>query len=94
MEIERRSDDEIFSPNGSETTESVAYRVLTCAATLREVHATDLPPLARTIDPDALDALFPPDSEGRCTLTLEFAGTHVTVCQNGDIRAYRLPDRV
>lgn len=94
MKLRRVSDDEIFCPRTGETAEDVTFRVLSCVAALRDVDIADLPPLAYTVDPDAMNALFPPTRDARCSLTLEFAGTHVTLCQNGDIRAYLLPDRL
>lgn len=94
MKIDRVSDGEIFSPNGEVTGEGIVFRVLSCVAELRDISMTDLPPLAETVDPDALETLFPSAEYGPCSVTLEFANTHVIICQNGDIRAFLLPDRV
>jgi hypothetical protein len=91
MEIERTSDGEVRSPNGDKTDESVTYRLLYCVAALRGVAVVDLPPLGRTVDPEALGALFPPNGDGACSLTLWFAETRVTVDENGDVWA-NLPE--
>lgn len=49
-------------------------------ATSRDV--TDLPPLFRTVDPDALDALLAPRPSGNADpmgLTFEYGGCRITV---------------
>jgi hypothetical protein len=94
MEIERTSDGEVRSPNDGKTDESVTYRLLYCVAALRGVEMMDLPPLGRTVDPEALDVLFPPNGDGACSLSLTYAGTRVTVTENGDVRVCLLSKEV
>jgi hypothetical protein len=92
MNIERTSGGEVHSPNDSETDESVTYRLLHYVAALRGVAVVDLPPLRRTVVPEALDALFPPNGDGACSLSLWFAETRVTVDENGDVRVKLLEE--
>lgn len=45
---------------------------------------TDLPPLARTIDPDALDALFPEGESQRGTAEVSFTYANCVVTATAD----------
>lgn len=48
----------------------------------------ELPPLGRTLDPDAVDALFPAD-ESRGSLVFQYAGHDVVVTSDGTIEVFR-----
>lgn len=91
MEFERTMNGEIFSPN-DEGSDTLTYRLLSCVALLRDESPTDLPPLAHTVDPDALESLFSSGADSRCSVALAFAETYVVVEQNGDIRVSPLPE--
>jgi hypothetical protein len=52
--------------------------VYAAVAEASERSPMDLPPLARTVDPDALDALLT-DRPGASEVTLEYGGYQVTV---------------
>lgn len=56
------------------------------AATGRPV--TGLPPLQRTIDPDALDALLTRGDASQVAVSFRYAGTTVDVTENGTIDVY------
>ncbi|MFB6129826.1 MAG: HalOD1 output domain-containing protein [Salinigranum sp.] len=70
--------EETFSPRS--TSPSIA--VVEAVAAAAEVSPADVdPPLAAAIDPDALDRLFAPDTDGR--VTFPYAGHEVTVTSDG-----------
>ncbi|MFD1585410.1 HalOD1 output domain-containing protein [Halorientalis brevis] len=63
--------------------EAVSEAVVRLVATVDETDPLELPPLARVLDPDAVDAVFEP-APGRAgtasrTLTFSYAGYTVTV---------------
>jgi len=56
------------------------------AATGRTV--TDLPPLQRSVDPDALDTLLTHGEPSQVAVSFRYAGTVVDVSDNGTIDVY------
>lgn len=61
--------------------ETVCEAVYTAVATVEACSALDLDPLGESVDPDALNALFPVDGRNeQCHLTLQYCGyeLHVT----------------
>ena len=75
-----------FGPETRLATEAVTLAV----AGASDTDVLELPPLASTIDPDALDALFglagwsPPGTD--VTLSFHYAGHEVTVESHGTVR--------
>lgn len=71
-------------------TDSVVDEVLAAIAGVRDLEPTEAPPLAETVDPDALEELFDPvsrefaDVAGYVVFTYE--GLRVTVRSEGRIR--------
>lgn len=63
-----------------------SLRIVRCVSEVADVPPTELPPLQRTVDPDALDALCPLDGSSDCTVSFRFAGVDVYVSEDGDIR--------
>lgn len=59
-------------------TEPVSVRVVTAVAAATDRDPLDLPPLAETIDPDALDDVFATSASNQ-RLAFDFAGTRVVV---------------
>ena len=88
-----RQDDAV--PNGYDftvdpETDSVSVSLLMNVAGLDERDLTELPALAESIDPDALDDLFAPRADGTvrqsdCTLAFTYAGYEVRVETDGSI---------
>ena len=60
---------------------SVARTVVERVAAAEGVDATELPPLGRIVDTDALDSLFAADA-GRGHVSFEYHGYDVTVYQD------------
>lgn len=71
--------------------DSISTAVTSAVARLADVEATDLEPLARSVDPDALEALFRPTFDGHPRpggrVTFPFAGYEVTVRADGTVVA-------
>ncbi|MFD1589295.1 HalOD1 output domain-containing protein [Halorientalis brevis] len=70
----------------TDTRLSPSRKVIHETAARKDVAPTDLPPLHRVIDPDALDALFDPTVNAARmdgTTTFEYAGYDVTVHADG-----------
>lgn len=57
------------------STEKVSTNVVNAVADAKNVDPTDLPPLARFIDPDALNDLFDPRLSGASRMTGQFSFT-------------------
>ncbi|ELZ08940.1 hypothetical protein C479_12469 [Halovivax asiaticus JCM 14624] len=78
-------------------TRPTSLRVVDAVADEREVEPTALDPLYEAVDPDSLDALFPPvpqRSEGTSrSITFTFAGYQVTIEGTGRIDVTELDDR-
>jgi len=74
---------------------SVSTRVVLAVAERKDVEPTALPPLARTLDPDALGALFDSRAESerptgdRCVLEFTYAGRLVRI-DDGDVSVSRV----
>jgi hypothetical protein len=62
-------------------------QVIQCVAAASETPPEKLPPLHDTIDPDALDMLFPAGESGRCCLAFRFAATEIYLSSDGDLQA-------
>lgn len=62
----------------------VSTTVVTAVADAMGVGATDLEPLSRRLDPDALDELFRRD-DGDCYVGFRFNGHDVTVYADGHV---------
>jgi len=65
--------------------ETTSVRVIDRVSAATGRTATELPPLAGVIDPEALNTLCPPDGGG-CEVTFRYAGTVVRVKTDGSIR--------
>jgi hypothetical protein len=60
--------------------------VVTAVADAMDARATDLEPLSRRLDPDALDGLFAGDADGDdCRVAFRFNGYDVTVYADGHV---------
>lgn len=59
--------------------ETVAEGVINSTSDLYDAEPTDLDPLYDAIDPDALDALFRPDSEHDVEIAFRYNGCEVAV---------------
>lgn len=57
--------------------------VVQAVASIEGIETLELPPLYESIDPDALDALFRGDADGRITFT--YNGYTITVLQNDQV---------
>lgn len=64
-----------------ERSEPVSTNVVLSVAAIEGKAPTDLPPLAMSVDPDALDDLFADDVRGR--LSFSYAGYEVTIRGGG-----------
>lgn len=68
--------------------ESVSVTVCEVVSRVSETSIRELPPLGRTVDPDALDAVFQQDvSYG--VLSFQYAGYDVSIRSDGTIEVYR-----
>jgi len=70
------------------TDRSLSTTVVLAVARARGMEATELPPLAEVIDPDALDALFAPDDRQAlldARVRFEFADRTVCVRRDGEV---------
>jgi hypothetical protein len=66
------------TPNGDEP---IGTSLVLCIASIKNILPTQLPPLAQTIDPDALDTIF--DDAQNATLSFSYAGFDVAL-DSGD----------
>lgn len=64
-----------------EPTELVSTNVVLSVAAIEDASPTSLPPLAATVDPDAIDDLFVGDVEGRISFC--YFGYDVTIHNDG-----------
>jgi hypothetical protein len=62
---------------------SLGMTVIEAVADVSDTDPTDLPPLADSINPDALDRLFTSQTVGN--VSFKFAGTPVTVYATGEV---------
>ncbi|MFC7069567.1 HalOD1 output domain-containing protein [Halobaculum lipolyticum] len=91
-----RSDDgdagaSVRAPAEEGTLDAVSIRVVECVADATSRRTTALEPLYGVVDPDALDALFPPVGRGGCSVSFRFEGTLVEVSGAGDVTAVPVP---
>jgi len=69
----------------------VSQTVVEQVAAAEGVEPTELgPPLARSVDPDALDSVFDSDAADG-SISFEYCGYHVTVDQDGDVDVRERP---
>lgn len=69
-----------------EETNSVADAIAMTVATVRDRDPTELPPLGRTVDPDALNDIFQvSNDETGVNVSFEYAGFDVTVTHEGKL---------
>lgn len=68
-----------------EDSELASTNVVFSIAALEGVGPTDLPPLAETVDPGALDRIFSLSDEVHGTVSFEYAGYEVTVSADGTL---------
>ena len=66
--------------------QAVCRRVIDEVAAAEGVEPTELPPLAGSIDPDALETLFDPSTDAWRELRFEYAGYTVHVDTLGEVR--------
>lgn len=72
---------------GDETTP--VYAVVTAVASVTGEDPCDLPPLARTVDPDALNVLLSSAAVAdETTVQFEYAGQTVVVRGSGEVELY------
>ncbi|ADQ69371.1 hypothetical protein C499_12400 [Halogeometricum borinquense DSM 11551] len=66
-----------------EQSELISTNIVLTIAAIEETEPTELPPLATTIDPDALDNLFTEDSSGH--VTFSYTGYEITIHNDGSL---------
>jgi hypothetical protein len=75
-------------------TDSVVDEVLAAVAGMRDLDLTEAAPLAEVVDPDALEELFDPVSQGLADVAgyvvFTYEGLKVTVRSEGLVRVARL----
>lgn len=79
-----------------ETSDECVFAIVSEVATREGVEPTDLPPLARTIDPDALRDVVDSGRGGSVSVRFSYEGYDVTVDSDGDVRVderMETPDR-
>lgn len=75
-----------FQTPGGHTDHSLSTAVVYAIASAKDVDVLDLTePLGSVIDPDALDRLFRPGTNGSSELTFEYSDVTVTVGSDGHI---------
>ncbi|WP_363464448.1 HalOD1 output domain-containing protein [Halogeometricum borinquense] len=72
--------------------ELISTNIVLTVAAIEETEPTELPPLATTIDPDALDNLFTEDSSGR--VTFSYTGYEITIHNDGGLEIVSSADVV
>ena len=65
--------------------DSISLRVVEALATATDTAPNELDPLYNTIDPEALDRLFRPDSGDEIRVTFEYAGSDVEIRGDGTV---------
>lgn len=69
---------------------SVSGSVIRVVAALRGEEVDVLPPIAETVDPEALDDLMMPALDDpavtNTTVTSHYHGFHITICSDGELR--------
>lgn len=74
-----------------ESSELASTNVVLSIAALEGVGPIDLPPLAETVDPDALNRVFSLSAEVNGSISFEYAGYDVTVSSDGKLEI--VPER-
>lgn len=64
---------------------TTSERILEAVADATDTEPLELPPLHDTVDPDAVDDLFPADSAGNCRAAFEYASVRISIDPNGRI---------
>lgn len=80
--------DAVLTDSGDD---AISRQVIDAVADAKGVDPLDLPPLYDSVDPDALDAIFPADGSGASITSLRFevAGCEVLVRGSGDVVVVR-----
>lgn len=65
--------------------EPVSVRVVESVAAMTNRRPVDLAPLFGTVEPDALDALYPPNGAGGVAVAFQYEGTIVEINGPGDV---------
>ncbi|CQR53277.1 MULTISPECIES: HalOD1 output domain-containing protein [Haloferax] len=73
-----------------DTSELLSTNIVLSIAAIEGVRPTQLPPLAQTIDPDALEAVF--DCSNDALLSFSYAGYRVTLDALGSIEVVPIGD--
>ena len=71
------------STGGSNEETPPSYAVIEAVAAATDRDPTELPPLQRTVDVDALDALLDGRTDSSIRLSFEYAGVRVSVDRDG-----------
>lgn len=75
--------------------DELAVRITEAVSDAREGPVEELPPLAETIDPDALSVIIPSSGtapQSDVMVTFSYAGLHVSVCPGNTIYVQPPPD--
>lgn len=70
---------------GRDSPDSLVVELVTLVSELKGVEAMELPPLADTIDPDAVERTLESDKNGSATVNFEYAGCDILVTGNGEV---------
>ncbi|KAB1185049.1 MULTISPECIES: HalOD1 output domain-containing protein [Haloferax] len=73
-----------------DTSEPLSTNVVLSIAAIEDIRPTQLPPLAQTIDPDALDTVFKCSDDA--VLSFSYAGYRVTLDALGSLEIVSLDD--
>lgn len=73
------------SATATSSGDPLSVRIATAVGAATDTDPLDLPPLAATIDPDAVQDLFA-DADGHRSLSFDYAGTRVTVTADEPVR--------
>jgi len=65
--------------------DSISLRVIEALADATDTAPNELDPLYNTIDPEALDQLFRPDSSDEIRVTFEYGDSHVEIRGDGTV---------
>jgi hypothetical protein len=71
--------------------ERISQEVVSVVSAVDDTDPLDLPPLAETVDPDALDALFDHENDADRRLTFYYYSYRITVTADG-IRIQESPN--
>jgi len=82
----------VVDQNGPTESEYVTRRIVRQVATVTDTAPTELPPLGRLLDVDALVELFPRNGRGNCCVSFRYAGAEVEVNEAGEIEVSPVND--